>query len=345
VVKAVVLAAGKGTRMRQLSDRRPKPLMPLANRPALALMVTRLAEAGADRVLIVVGHLGRQIRSCIGNGSRFGVRAEYVEQPRQMGTGAALMLAEEFAGSDPFFLTFGDCIAHAENYRRAVELFRAGAGAVLTTHDIGRRVGQGAVFPRDGRLQRIAERPAPGEDSPLVSAGLFVFPPRIFDCTRSLPPAPSGEHELTGGIQKLADGGCDVRVVPITGYWANLTSPDELIAANSNVHRELLERGEEVLAASARISPSAQLREAVAVAAGAAVGDGASLGPNVSVGEECSIGSGCKLESCILLEGVTVGPGAVIEHAVVEDGASIPAGAVQRSSKGHAAIIGKATCV
>jgi len=342
-LKAVILAAGKGTRMRGLCDQRPKPLLPLANRPALQLTISRLREAGVTDICIVVGHKLEQIKSYHGYGSALGVKLYYIVQEALNGTGGALMLAQDFVEGQPFFLVFGDVIAHSQNYLRAARLFDSGARAVLTTYDLGKPVRIGAVFTEAGRLTRIVERPSPKERSTLVSAGVFIFPPEVFDATRDLPPAPSGEHELTGGIQKLADGGIEIRTMPIDGFWANLTDPDTLLGANEHVQRELAEKGEKLTDGTARVSAQATVAEHAAIGEFARVEGDASIGNNVSIGEGSTIEAGCRVESCIVLEKVTIGAGAVVGNAIIDAGAEIPPGAVLRSPAGHASIIWKST--
>ena len=201
----------------------------------------------------------------------------------------------------------------------------------------------GAVFAEGDHVARIVERPGPRDRSTLVSAGVFIFPPEIFETTRDLPPAPSGEHELTGGIQGLIDRGIEVKALPISGYWANLTDPDALIWTNQRVQGEMLESGNggQLVDSTARVSPEARVSPLAAIADYAQVDARAELADNVSVGSQCVIGPDCRLQSCILLEKVTVGAGATIENAVVDAGATIPPGAVIRSPVGRAAIVWK----
>ena len=341
-MKAVVLAAGKGTRMRGLCDERPKPLMPLANRPALVLTLERLRTAGVDDCLLIVGHRMEQVRELLRAGESVGVKLTYLKQEKLNGTGGAALLAEDFAGAEPFVLVFGDVLAHAANYARAVRLHSEGADAVVSTYDIGRRVRIGALFVDGDRLVRIVERPAENESSTLVNAGLFVFPPKIFETTRNLPPAPSGEHELTGGIQGLMEAGLKVRAMPITGYWANLTDPDALLETNANVQKELVESGETLIDASAEVADDALVDPYTAIGPRARVLK-AQLGPNVSVGAECVVEDGCRLKSCIVLDGARIGSGAELENAVVDSGAVVRPGALLRSPHGAAAVIWRKT--
>jgi len=329
--------------MRGLCEERPKPLLPLANRPALRLTLERLAEAGATDALVIIGHQLEQIKRSLEQEPLGGVNVTYVVQEALNGTGGATMLAEEFVSGEHFMLAFGDVIAHSANHVRAAEFFRQGARAVLSTYDTGRPVGVGAVFVESGNVAQIAERPAPDDGSPLVSAGVFVFPPEIFEATRDLPPAPSGEHELTGGIQKLIDEGCTICAMPITGFWANLTDPDALIAANEHVGRELAEKGEMLIADSARVSSKAKVCETTAIAPDARVEDAADIRLNVSIGRGSVVGRGCTLASCIVLEDVSIGDGAVIENAIIQSQSNVPPGATLKSPPGETTIIWRTT--
>jgi len=329
--------------MRGLCNERPKPLLPLANRPVLQLIIERLANAGVTDALVIVGHRLEKIKQSLGQKPVPGVGITYQVQDVLNGTGGATMLAEDFAGGEPFVLVFGDVIAHSANYARAVKLFQQGAEAILSTYDIGKPVAIGAVLVKNDRIVRIVERPGPGDLSALVSAGLFVFPPEIFDATRSLPPAPTGEHELTGGIQKLIDNGRTIRAMPITGFWANLTDPDALIGANECVQRELVEKGETLIDDSADVSPQAIKRNTVAIARDARIGDGTTMGRGVSIGQGSVVGSGCMLEHCIVLENAKIGDSAQLENIIIDSEANIPPGAIHRSPAGNASIIWRTT--
>ncbi|MFW5867655.1 MAG: nucleotidyltransferase family protein, partial [Armatimonadota bacterium] len=123
-MKAVILAAGKGTRMLPLTDRRPKPLMPVAGRPILEHIVGGLASAGVDDICLVIGWHGEQIQEAFGDVTRLGATLTYVWQEEYGGTGAALLLAEDFIGDDPFVLGWGDIIIPPENYRRMMRICR-----------------------------------------------------------------------------------------------------------------------------------------------------------------------------------------------------------------------------
>jgi len=235
VTKALLLAAGKGTRMRELTNDLPKPMIAVRGRPILQHIVEGLAAAGITHFLIVVGWRAEIVRAFFGDGTRFGVSVEYIEQVVQDGTGRVVELARAFAGDDPFVLSYGDILIEPGNYRRLVELGDAEA-LVSVKHNPGEVAKGGAVFVNERfEMTDLREKPQPGEPtSPWYNAGVYTFRPSIFTHTARLQKSPRGEYELTDAIRALAQSGKLVRVFELTGEWADVRDPEVLAALNAN---------------------------------------------------------------------------------------------------------------
>src|SRR6266404_1300257 len=120
--KAVLLAAGRGTRMRELTADLPKPMIKVREKPILLHIVEGLQTAGIKNFLIVIGYHGDTVRDYFGDGTCFGLRINYVTQLVQDGTGRVVDLAREFAGESPFVLGYGDILADPANYKQIVDL-------------------------------------------------------------------------------------------------------------------------------------------------------------------------------------------------------------------------------
>ena len=233
VTKAVLLAAGKGTRMRELTSELPKPMLAVNGRPILQHIVEGLAAAGVTHFLIVVGYRADVVREFFGDGSAFGVRVEYVTQTVQDGTGRVVELARDFAGADAFVLSYGDILVSPENYLRLVA--PAGAEALVSVkHNPGEIAKGGAVFVNERfELTDLREKPQPGEPtSPWYNAGVYTFRPSIFEFTARLEKSPRGEYELTDAIRALAQSGRLVQVVELSGSWADVRDPEVLADLN-----------------------------------------------------------------------------------------------------------------
>ena len=234
VTKAVLLAAGKGTRMRELTNDLPKPMIVVRGKPILQHIVEGLRGAGIKRVQVIVGYRAEVVRDYFGNGSEFDIEIEYATQLVQDGTGRVVALAESFVSRDPFVLSYGDILIAPTNYTRLVEL--GGAEALVTVkHNPSEIAKGGAVFVNERfELIDLREKPQPGEPtSPWYNAGVYTFRPSIFKHIAELQKSSRGEYELTDAISALARGGNMVRALELTGEWADVRDPEVLAELNA----------------------------------------------------------------------------------------------------------------
>ncbi len=236
IAKAVLLAAGRGTRMRELTAALPKPMLQVRGKPVLQHIIEGLRDAGLRDFLIVVGWRAEVAREFFGNGSQFGVRINYTTQVVQDGTGKVVELAQEFAGRDPFILSYGDILVAPQNYPRLCVAL-ADAEAVVSVkrnEDVSKG---GAVFVNEKfELTDLREKPKPGEPtSPWYNAGIYAFRPGIFEYVAKLKPSPRGEYELTDAIRDLVFAGQKVQALELTGDWADVRDPEILAQLNADL--------------------------------------------------------------------------------------------------------------
>jgi dTDP-glucose pyrophosphorylase len=231
VTKAVILAAGRGTRMKELTDELPKPMVRVKGTPILESIVRGLVANGVRRILIVVGWRKEVIFDHFGDGSAFGCAIEYVEQVVQDGTGRVVELAKDFAGNDPFVLSYGDILVPASSYAPLVDCEGVeGKLTVKIAEDV--RKG-GAVFIENGFVTGLIEKPGPDQPtSPYYNAGIYTFTPRIFDYTAKLELSPRGEYELTDAIAAEVRDGMKLEAVVLSGDWADVRDPEVLRELN-----------------------------------------------------------------------------------------------------------------
>lgn len=233
-MKAVVLAAGRGTRLRPLTDRIPKPLVDVAGRPLIERVLSGLAQAGVRQALVVVGYRGEQIIQDLGDGRRLGLSLEYARQDPPRGTGHAVLLAEEFVREEPWMMSFGDVLTEPSVPTHLLELARRHPDChCLTVKAVPDPCAGGVVALTGERVTDIVEKPA-SEDAPsdLVNAGLFAFQPDLFSLVRELPLSPRGEIELTGALQRLAVED-RLRALTIPGFWSDVGTLESLEIARA----------------------------------------------------------------------------------------------------------------
>ena len=230
IEKAIVLAAGKGTRMGALTADLPKPMLPVEGRPMLEHILDRLAEAGIRRVLLVVGYRRETIVEHFAGYDALDI--DYVVQETLNGTGSAVALGREFAGSDRVLVTFGDIICDPEDYRGLMSTCDTECVAVIGAKHVDDPWQGAAIYEKDGVLERIVEKPPKGTSSThWNSAGLYVFEPVVFDYLDRLRLSPRGEYELTTAIEDMLRDGHRLRLYGIAGAWRDVGRPEDLPVA------------------------------------------------------------------------------------------------------------------
>lgn len=222
--------------MQPFSDRHPKPLLPVCNRPMIVHQIEIMRDMGIRRIVVLVGHKGYEISKVLGDGSAFGVELRYVEQTTALGIAHAVGRLEPEINA-PFLLFLGDIYFVPNHFERMFELFEEqGGGGVLATkeeEDVEaiRRNFSMHVSP-EGFVTRVIEKPRHATNR-LKGVGIYLFDLSIFDAIRRTPrTALRDEYELTDAIQVMIDDGNRVRPANVIEQDINLTNPGDLLACN-----------------------------------------------------------------------------------------------------------------
>lgn len=236
-VVGVILAAGKGARMYPFSERSPKPMLPILNRPLLVHQIEVMRDCGITDIHIVVGHLGYLVAGAIGDGSQYGVKIHFVAQEDTLGLAHAVGGLEQYIDV-PFLMMLGDIHFHLkEPLQPLIEDVldgRTNANLVSMYETDPEMMRRNFVIRADesGRVRRVIEKPR-YVDSQLKGCGLYVFDQHIFDAIRRTPrTAMRDEYEITDSIQILIDDGHLVHHRPIVERDLNLTRPEDLLSIN-----------------------------------------------------------------------------------------------------------------
>jgi glucose-1-phosphate thymidylyltransferase len=226
-MKAVVPAAGEGTRLGTLTDDRPKPLVEVAGRPILTRVLDRLVGIGASELVVVVGYRGDEIRTHCGDSFR-DVPISYVEQHERLGLAHAISRAETRI-EDDFLVHNGDNVLSG-NVSDVVDRQRSDADATLLVDRVTREEARetGVLdLDEDGHVRRIVEKP---DDPPstLVTTGVYGFSPAVFDACRRIDPSNRGEYELADAVTLLIEEGARVEAVELDGWRVNVNTPADV---------------------------------------------------------------------------------------------------------------------
>ena len=238
ITKAVTLAAGRGTRMKELTEDCPKPMLPLGDRPMLAHQIERLEAAGIREVLVVVGYKPHMVTDYFTAHPPAVAKLSYVTQEKQDGTGSAAMLAREFAAGDPFLMVYGDNLVEPQVYDEI--LARAdGAEMVLSVKWVEDPYQGGAVYTEGERVIKIIEKPPQGSSTThWNNAGIYVFRPSIFEALDRIERSPRGEYELTDAVHSVVNSGAPVAWYAIEGFWRDVGRPEDLASASDFVKKD-----------------------------------------------------------------------------------------------------------
>jgi dTDP-glucose pyrophosphorylase len=230
--KAVLLAAGRGSRLGAITAATPKPLLDVGGRPIIVRIIEGLIAAGIDQFAVVTGYLAGQLEYELGNGAQAGVNVTCFRQERPEGTARALSRTREFLAADRFFFSWGDILVRPQNYRAVITASRL-ADAALAVNEVDDPSEGAAVYMDDaGLVTRLVEKPAPGASSTTWNnAGFGVLGPEIWPFVDALEPSPRGEYELPQAIAAMVASGARVRAVPVDGPWFDIGTPGDLEAA------------------------------------------------------------------------------------------------------------------
>ena len=209
--------------MRPLTANQPKVMLPVAGKPLLEHIILRARGAGADRFVLVVGYGAKSVRSYFGDGSRLGVKIDYADQDKQLGTGHALMAAQRKA-EDRFLVLNGDVLPDEASLR---EMVRGSTAVSAIKVDDPRRYG---VFLAEGDIFKSVVEKSANPPSNLANAGIYLLERSIFEAMRSAPLSERGEYELTDGLNRLASQE-EIRIITLKS-WLEIGRPWDILAAN-----------------------------------------------------------------------------------------------------------------
>lgn len=261
-----ILAGGKGTRMAPFSERYPKPLLPVANKPLIQHQIEMMRELGIVDILLLIGHKGYEISRVFGDGSALGVRIRYVEQTQTLGIAHAVGRFEPYADR-PMMLFLGDIFFVPDDLGQMLRRFESQdrRGAVLAAKEESdpKAIQKNFSMVRDGsgRVQRVIEKPRFPPNN-LKGVGLYLFDLTVFDAIRRTPrTAMRDEYEITDSIQVMIDDGHHVSVSCCIREDINVTTPRDLLRCN--LLQAAAAREQVVMGADVALAPGATLERSV----------------------------------------------------------------------------------
>ena len=342
-MKAVILAAGEGSRLQPITATRPKHLIRVGGKPILEHCLDSLVAVGIDEAVIVVHYMAEAIRRYFGDGKRFRLKIEYAEQRAALGTGDAVKVVEPFMNED-FLLVNGDLIFAPKTVREVIELHQKERPvATLAVVPVDKPENYGIVeLENEKRVKRILEKPKREEaPSNLANAGIYVLSPEIFAKLKETSASARGEFEIPDALSLMIGENKTVIAAKISSQdWLDIGRPWDLLEAN----RWALDRkkhkvygtveegahliGPVTVAKNARIRSGAYIEGPVFIDEWGDIGPNCYIRSHTSIGKRVRIGNSCEMKNSIVMDGTHIGHLSYVGDSVLGENCNFGAGTI-----------------
>lgn len=311
-MKAVILAAGEGQRMRPLTANRPKVMLPVAGKPILEHLLNEVKEAGISEFIFVVGYCDKQVRGYFGSGEKWGVKIAYSEQRKQLGTADAIRMVGSVVDGN-FLVINGDVVVNRADIKRLMKS-RRNTMSVIEVKDPR---GLGIVELSDDKVVSIYEK-TQKPPSLMANAGLYLFTPEIFDAISKTEKSPRGEYEITDSLQILMSKKPGLRYIQIKS-WLDLSYPWDLLRANESMMASLESQNLGV------VEDNVVMKGAVSIGRNTVVKSGSYIEGPVIIGDDCRIGPNCYIRpSTTIGDDCHIGAAVEIKNSIIMNGSDVP---------------------
>ncbi len=330
-MKAIILAAGEGSRMRPLTYTRPKVMLPLANKPILEHLLIEAKRAGIRQFIFVVGYRDEQVRDYFGKGEKWGVSIDYSTQRRQLGTADAIKTVEGLIDGN-FLMINGDIVVNQKD----ISSLTNKSNNTLSVFEVEDAKDLGVVEVNEERITHIYEK-TERPPSHRANAGLYLFTPDIFDAIARTSKSLRGEYEITDSLQLMIEQGHHISYQEIS-YWLDLSYPWDLLTANESllagIKSQNLGEVEEnaVVKGVVSIGKNTVVRSGSYIVGPVIIGQDCNIGPNcyirpsTSIGDNCHIGSAVEVKNSIIMKGSKIPHHNYVGDSIIGEGCNFGAG-------------------
>jgi UDP-N-acetylglucosamine diphosphorylase/glucosamine-1-phosphate N-acetyltransferase len=311
-MKAVIIAAGEGKRMRPLTYKRPKVMLPVAVKPILEHLLVEMKQAGIKKFVFVTGYHEEKVKEYFDSGDKWGVNIEYVTQVEQAGTADAVRAVENFV-EDRFLVANGDIIIGSGD----IKVIAESSGTTMSLYKVDNPEGLGTVEVESGFITRIHEK-VKNPPSNLANAALYLFTRDIFKAIARTPLSQRDEYELTDSIQWLVDNNIKVAYRELD-KWMDTSYPWDLLTANENL---LTDINPDI---QGDVEENVVLKGTVNVGKGSVIRSGSYISGPVIIGEDCVLGPNCYIRpSTSIGNGCHIGASVEIKNSIIMNGSKVP---------------------
>jgi len=339
VMKAIILTAGEGTRMRPLTITKPKTMLQIGGKPILQYNIESLRDAGVDDITLVVGYHEEVIKDHFKDGTDIGVKINYVTQEERLGTAHAIGSAREYVKGQ-FITLNGDIIVDPTLIAELIDSYRKeSARSMLVLTEVDDPSSFGVVELNGNRIVRIVEKPKKEEaPSNLINAGIYLFDDQIFDAIDQTVKSERGEYEITDSLQLQMNADENVMGLRSTNRWIDIGRPWELLDVNEHFLKDLetdiqgeVEDGV-TIHGPVFIGKNTIVRSGCYIMGPVYIGENCDIGPNsfmrkyTSIGNHVSVGNAVELKNSIIMDHTNVNHLSYVGDSIIGSNCNIAAG-------------------
>lgn len=301
-MKALILAAGEGTRMRPLTANVPKPLLPVAGKPFLQHIIETLEGFKIRDIHLLIGWKDLKIKEYFGNGEKFNVNINYLHQEERLGTAHAVGVANEII-DEPFICINGDVIVTSDILDKVFSDYKKNNDMMVTGAVVDSPSEFGILEMKNEKLIKIHEKPLHPPTN-IANAGIYLFTPEIFNWIKRTQLSSRGEYEITDSINMLIEETA-VRCVIAENDWIDVGRPWDLLHANATLMKNIEGKTEGEIEKNAEIQGTVQIGKNSLIKNGsyivgpAIIGDNCVIGPNCMIRPSTVIGNSCKIGNAV----------------------------------------------
>ena len=323
-MKGIILHGGHGTRLRPLTHTGPKQLLPIANKPMSQFCLEAIFETGITEIAIIIGGVGsNKVREYYGDGNKFGVKITYIEQDEPRGIAHAIRLCIDFINNEKFLVFLGDNIIQ-KSIAGFVEKFKNSdydATVLLCEVDNPSRFGIADI--ENEKILKITEKPK-NPTSNLAVTGIYLLTPLIFEIIDNLKPSWRNELEITDALDNLLRQNNNISFERITDYWKDTGTPEDIIHANGEIIKKMLENleNDHIIGKDTVIESNVKINGPVVIGDNCHISSGSSIGPNVSVGNNTTVAIS-NIENSIVMENCKINSSAEIKNSIIANNSDI----------------------
>ena len=315
-MKALILAAGEGTRMRPLTANIPKPLLPVSGKPFLQHIIETLERLGIADIFLLIGWKNQRIKEYFGEGEKFNVNITYLYQEERMGTAHAVGIAQSKINS-PFLCLNGDIVVSDSYLKGIMDFYSKCEGSIMSLAEVENPGRFGVVSLSDDKVLEIEEKPKVPKSN-LVNAGIYLFTPSIFSAIEKTGKSSRGEYEITDSIKILMKEG-DVFGYTLNEPWIEIGRPWDLLLANSALMENLIEN------VKGEVQKYVEIQGPVQIGKGSVVRNGSYIQGPVIIGEDCTIGPNCLIRpSTVIGNDCKIGNAVEIKNSIIMNKSNVP---------------------